>query len=117
MLDRPRFWVRALSRGAASLNTLAGWLGLVVLLFGVAAGIAVPLVFRVSHWVTAIIIAATVLVVVLEGTYLEWKDSDERRQAAESVLKGARTELEAARSLAVSVPAVVNPAEWKAVCK
>ena len=116
MLDRPRFWVRALSRGAASLNTLAGWFSLVVLLLGVAAGIAVPLVFHVSHWVTAVIIMAAALVAVLEGSYLEWKDADKGRREAESTLEGARTELEAARGLAVNAPTAVNPAEWKAVC-
>jgi uncharacterized protein YjbI with pentapeptide repeats len=100
MLDRLRFWVRALSRGAASLNTLAGWLSLVVLLLGVAAGIAVPLVFHVSHWVTAVAVMAAVFVGALEGSYLEWKDADIARRAAESALKAAHTELEAARRAA-----------------
>jgi hypothetical protein len=38
------------------------------LLLGVAAGIAVPLVFHVSHWVTAVMIVAAVLIAVLEGS-------------------------------------------------
>jgi hypothetical protein len=100
MLDRPQFWVRALSRGAVSVNTLAGWLSLVVLLLGVAAGIAVPLVFHVSHWVTAVIVMTAVLAGTLEGSYLEWKDADTARRAAESALEGAHTELEAARRAA-----------------
>ena len=97
MLDRFRFWVRALSRGAASLNTLAGWLSFVVLLLGVAAGITVPLVFHVSYWVTAVAVISVALVGALEGSYLEWKDTETARRTAESVLTGTRTELEATR--------------------
>jgi putative Mn2+ efflux pump MntP len=52
------------------LNTWASWFGLVVLVLGVAAGITVPLVFHVSHWVTAVIIMGAGLLVVAEGSYL-----------------------------------------------
>jgi len=58
------------------------------LVLGVAAGITVPLVFHVSHWVTAIIIMGAVLVVVAGGSYLEWKDADELRRKAEAALAG-----------------------------
>lgn len=86
MLDRPRFWWRAVSRGTTSLNTWVGWFGLIVLVLGVAAGITVPLVFHVSHWVTAVIIMGTVLAVVAEGSYLEWKGADELRRKTEAAL-------------------------------
>jgi hypothetical protein len=86
MPDRLRFWGRALKRGVSSLNTWAGWFGLIVLALGVAAGIAVPLVFHVTPWVTAVILLAAVVVVLLEGSYLEWKDIDSRRRAAELAL-------------------------------
>jgi hypothetical protein len=44
MLNRPRFWWRAVIRGTTSLNTWLGWFGSIVLVLSVAAGIAVPLV-------------------------------------------------------------------------
>jgi hypothetical protein len=43
MLDRPRFWWRAATRGTTSLNTWVGWFGLIVLVLGVAAG-------SLCHW-------------------------------------------------------------------
>jgi hypothetical protein len=79
MLDRPRFWWRAVSRGATSLKFWASWFGLIVLVLGIVAGVTVPLVFHVSHWVTTVIIMGAVLVVVTEGSYLEWKDVGELR--------------------------------------
>ena len=113
MLDRPRFWWRAVSRGTTSLNTWVSWFGLVVLVLGVAAGITVPLVFHVSHWVTAVIIMGAGLLVVAEGSYLEWKDTDESRRKTEVALEGVQAELEAARRPAVSPPPAVNPDEFK----
>lgn len=107
-------------QGTTSLNTWVGWFSLVVLVLGVVAGITVPLVFHVSHWVTAVIIVSAALVVVAEGSYLEWKAADELRRKAELALGGAQAELESARSaaatLALSVPAAVNPAEWETTC-
>jgi len=46
--------------------TWAGWLGLIVLVLGAAAGVTVPLVFHLSHWLTAVILAAVVVAVVLD---------------------------------------------------
>lgn len=113
MLDRPRFWWRAVGRGTTSLNTWVGWFGLVVLVLGVAVGITVPLVFHVSHWVTAVIIMGTVVVVVAEGSYLEWKDAAELRRKTESALEGVQAELAAARRPAVSPPPAVSPDDFK----
>jgi hypothetical protein len=116
MLDRPRFWVRALSRGVAGLNALLGWFGSIVLVLGVAAGIAVPLVFHGSPWLTAVILLAAAVVIVAEGSYLEWKDADALRRKAESALEDTRTELEDARReledaqrAAISAPATSVP--------
>jgi hypothetical protein len=95
--------------GTTSFNTWVGWFGLVVLVLGVAAGITVPLVFHVSHWVTAVIILTAVLIVVAEGSYLEWKDADGLRRRAESALDDAQ-------NAAIPAPQTVNPAEWKALC-
>jgi hypothetical protein len=80
MLDRLRFWWRAVSQGGTRLNTWAGWFGLIVLVLGVAAGVTVPLVFHLSHWVTAVILMGAALVVVAEGSDLEWKEADTKRR-------------------------------------
>ena len=82
MLDRLSFWRRVLSQGAGSLNSAAGWLSLIVLVLGVAAGVTVPLVFHVSHWLTAVIVAAAVVIVVLEGSYRVWAVTDAARKVA-----------------------------------
>jgi hypothetical protein len=85
VLDRFNFWWRVLSQGAGSLNSAAGWLSLIVLVLGVAAGVTVPLVFHVSHWLTAVIVMAAVVIVVLEGSYRVWAVTDaERKTALES---------------------------------
>jgi hypothetical protein len=82
VVDRLRFWWLALSRGTGTLNSAAGWLGLIVLALGVAAGITVPLVFHVSHWLTAVIVMAVLVVVALEGSYRVWAATDTERKAA-----------------------------------
>jgi hypothetical protein len=82
VLDRFSFWWRALRQGAGSLNSAAGWLSLIVLVLGVAAGITVPLVFHVSHWLTAVIVMAAVVIVVLEGSYRVWAVTDADRKTA-----------------------------------
>lgn len=85
MLDRLNFWWRVLCQGAGRLNGAAGWLSLIVLVLGVAAGITMPLIFHVSHWLTAIIVMAAVVIVVLEGSYRVWATTDaERKTALES---------------------------------
>jgi hypothetical protein len=116
MLDRPRFWWCAVSRGATSLNSWASWFGLMVLVLGIAAGVTVPLVFHVSRWVTTVVIMGAVLVVVAEGSYLEWKDAGELRRKTEAALEGMQAQLEAARRLAVSPPPAVNPDEFRPHC-
>jgi hypothetical protein len=92
--ERLAFWWRALTRGAGQLNTAAGWLGLVVLILGVAAGIAVPLVFHVSPWFTAVILLALLVIVVLEGSYGVWKATDSDRESAVTDRDAARTDTE-----------------------
>jgi hypothetical protein len=82
MLDRVKFWWLALRQGIRAMNSAAGWLGLVVLTLGVAAGIALPLVFHVSHWLTAVIVMAVLWVAVLEGSYRVWAATDRERKAA-----------------------------------
>jgi hypothetical protein len=113
MLDRPRFWWCVASRGITTLNTWAGWLALITLVLGVTAGITVPLVFHLSHWVTAVIAMGTILIVVAEGSYLEWKDADESRRQTKAALESIHAEVEAARRQAVSPPPAVNPDEFK----
>jgi hypothetical protein len=62
VLDWLNFWWRTLSQGSGSLNNAAGWLSLIVLVLGVAAGVTVPLVFHASHWLTAVIVMAAVVI-------------------------------------------------------
>jgi hypothetical protein len=79
MFNRAKFWWSSVSRGVVRLNSAAGWVGLVVLVLGVAAGIAVPLVFSLSHWVTAVVLMGLFIVVLLEGTYSVWYATDQQR--------------------------------------
>lgn len=80
---RLQFWARAVTRGAGALNSAAGWLGLVVLLLGLAAGVAVPLVLHVSRWLTAVILLAIFALVVLEGCYRLWDATDQLRASVQ----------------------------------
>jgi hypothetical protein len=66
---RARFCWQVLSRGVGGLNSAAGWVSLVVLLLGLAAGIAVPLVVHTSAWVTAVIVMGALVFVVVDGSY------------------------------------------------
>jgi hypothetical protein len=86
---RITFWSQALTQGAGSLNTAAGWLSLVVLLLGIAAGITVPLVYNVSWWVTAIVGMAVLVLVLLEGSYRVWNATDEQRKLGQTALEAA----------------------------
>ena len=80
MLDRVKFWWRSLSLGADRLYGAAGWLALVVLILGVAAGIAVPLVFKLTSWLTAVVLMGFFIVVLLEGTYRVWHATERQRE-------------------------------------
>jgi hypothetical protein len=84
MLNRAKFWWSSVTRGVIRLNDAAGWVGLVVLVLGVAAGIAVPLVFSLSHWVTAVVLMGLFIVILLEGTYSVWYATDQQRAALAS---------------------------------
>jgi hypothetical protein len=87
MLDRPKFWWRVLRLGAGNFNSTAGWFSLIVLILGLAAGVSVPQVFRVSHWLTAVILMAIVVVIILQGSYSAWAVTDAERKTA---LKSAK---------------------------
>jgi hypothetical protein len=121
MLDRPRFWWRVLSRGTTSLNTWLGLFSSVVLVLSVAAGITVPLLFHVSHWVTAVMILVGVVVVMAEGSYLEWQDARsalegmrrERDEALEGAQRAALTAAVAAQAGGTLRP---DPVDWNAYC-
>jgi hypothetical protein len=53
----------------------------VVLVLGAAVGIAVPLVFSLSPWVTAVVLMGLLIAVLLEGTYSVWNATDQKRAA------------------------------------
>jgi hypothetical protein len=91
--DRARFWWRALQLGLGGLNAVSGWLGLAVLVLGAAAGITVPLVFHVSHWLTAVVLLAILVGLVSEGTYRTWSEVDAERQAAVGQADSDRAEV------------------------
>lgn len=78
-MKRAKFWWSSVSRGVVQLNSAASWVGTVVLLLGIAAGIAAPLVFSVSPWVTAVVLMAVFIAVLLEGTYNVWYATEQQR--------------------------------------
>ncbi len=94
MLDRIKFWWISAIRGVGQLNSAAGWLGLAVLVLGVAAGITVPLVLSLSGWLTAVVLMGLLIVVSLEGTYRVWHATDQRRDAALAERDAATREIE-----------------------
>jgi hypothetical protein len=94
MHDRARFWWNSLSRGVSELYDAAGWVGLVVLVLGVGAGIAVPLVFSLSPWLTAVVLLGLFLVVMAEGTYHVWHEINQQRLAALNERDATKTEIE-----------------------
>lgn len=69
--------MKALSKGAGQLNSVAGWAGTVILVLGVAAGIAVPQVHHLSPWLTAVVLLSLLVVVLALGSYRVWSDTDE----------------------------------------
>jgi hypothetical protein len=81
------------------LNSVAGWVTLIILVLGVAAGIAVPLVFDLSPWLTAVVLMGLFIVVMLEGSYRVWRETDQQRLAALT-----------ARSAELALPATARPA-------
>jgi len=93
VLDRVKFWWNSVSRGAVQLNSAAGWIGLVVLVLGVTAGIAVPLVFSLPHWVTAVVLMGLFIAVLLEGTYGVWHATDQKADAALAERDAARSDI------------------------
>jgi membrane protein implicated in regulation of membrane protease activity len=91
--DRIGFWRQTLIWGVAPLNTTAGWIGLAVLVLG-AVGIVVPLVFDLSPWLTAVVLLALLVAVVLEGSYRVWRATDRKRKTALAERDDARGEME-----------------------
>ena len=94
MHDRARFWWNSLIRGISELYDAAGWVGLVVLVLGVGAGIAVPLVFSLSPWLTAVVLLGLFLVVMAEGTYHVWHEINQQQLAALSERDATKAEIE-----------------------
>lgn len=94
MRDRLVFWAKALRHGALRLNGAAGWVGSITLLLGVVAGIAVPLVYHVSHWLTAVVLLALLVIMVAEGSYSLWFDADLARARAVAERDEVRHETE-----------------------
>lgn len=94
MHDRARFWWNSLRRGIGELYDAAGWVGLIVLVLGVGAGIAVPLVFSLSSWLTAVVLLGLFIVVMAEGTYHVWHEIDQQRVSALKECDVTKAEIE-----------------------
>lgn len=52
------------------------------MILGAAAGIAVPVVYHFSPWLIAVVLLGLLVVVVAQGSYRVWHDTDEERKAA-----------------------------------
>lgn len=92
MGDRVKFWLKVLRRGAIPLNSAAGWLGTVILILGIA-GIVVPLVFHLPPLLIAVVLVSLLVLVVAEGSYRAWHDTDEERKQAIAEREAARNEI------------------------
>jgi hypothetical protein len=90
MRERLWFWRRVLLQGTGLVNAAAGWAGTILLGLGAIAGITVPLVFHLSHWLIAVILLILLVVVTAEGGYQVWHESDRDRKAAEAERDEAR---------------------------
>jgi hypothetical protein len=86
-----------LRRGVEPLDSTARLVALAVLILGTAAGITVPLVFDVSPWLTAVVLLGLLVVVVLEGSYRVWRETDQDRLSALTAQDAASLELGAQR--------------------
>lgn len=62
------------------MNTAGGWLGTAVLVLGVL-GVVVPLVFRLSPWLIAVVLLSLLALVLAEGGYRVWRETDQGRTA------------------------------------
>ena len=81
MRDRLKFWWKTLRLGTVQLNTAAGWLGTIIIVLGIA-GIVVPVVFDLSLWLIAVILLGLFAIVIAEGGYQLWHETDQQRLAA-----------------------------------
>jgi hypothetical protein len=93
--DRVTFLWRVLQRGAGQLDTWAGWASLIILILGTAAGIAVPQVFNVSNWLTAVVLLSLFILVVGEGAYRVWRETDQDRKTAMAQVNAQKAEIAA----------------------
>jgi hypothetical protein len=89
---RVKFWLKVLRRGAIPLSSAAGWLGTTVLILGII-GIVVPLVFNLPSLLIAVVLVGLLVLIVAEGSYRVWSDTDEERKRAIADLDAARDEI------------------------
>jgi hypothetical protein len=85
---RAKFLLKAFGLGAGGLNNVLGWVGAAILILGIA-GIAVSPVLHLPALVVAVVLVSLLLVVVTEGGYRMWYDSDQKRRTAVSRLSAA----------------------------
>lgn len=86
--ERISFWLRVLGAGVKPLDTVARWIGVVVLLLGIA-GIAVTFVFHLPWPLIAVILLGIMLVVVAEGAYRVWHKTNQDALSAQAARDAA----------------------------
>lgn len=82
-----------LGAGVKPLDTVARWLGVVVLLLGIA-GIAVTFVFHLPWPLIVVILLGIMLVVVAEGAYRVWHKTNQDALSAQAARDAATQDLE-----------------------
>src|SRR5690242_9216686 len=92
--DRAAFWWRAVRQGAGQLNSLTGWVGMVVLVLGTAVGVAVPQVYHVSHWLTAVVLLGLLVLVLAEGAYRIWRQAADKEQELNTAISQREQDLQ-----------------------
>jgi hypothetical protein len=99
--ERLGFWLRVLIAGVKPLDTVARLIAVIGLLLALA-GITVTFVLHLAWPWTLVILVGLLLLVVLEGAYRVWHETDQERQEHQRVL---------AEKKPVAIEASVKPLE------
>ena len=73
-------------------------MSLAILVLGTAVGIAVPQVYHVTHWPTAVVLLALLAFAIGEGAYLVWRETDRERVRTLALVEAKTTEIAATPS-------------------
>jgi hypothetical protein len=67
--------------------------GTVVLVLGTAVGVAVPQLYHVSHWLTAVVLLSLLVLVLAEGAYRIWRQTANREQELNTAISQREQDL------------------------